>query len=136
LLESMPPCDAADVDAVDARNRRTHGRVPLGATPSRSAAYLSPHRVLIARVGDLSASGAFLSTAFPDPVGTRATLEIDVDGTRIALHVEVVRVSFFGGPRGDGAGMGVAFIDVPREIRRRLATRSASSARSARSNQN
>lgn len=120
MLDSMPP---TDVDAHDARNRRIHGRVPIAG----SAAYLSRHRVLIARIGDLSASGAFLSTAFPDPVGTRATLEIDVDGNRIALDVEVVRVSFFGGSRGDGAGMGVAFIDVPREIRRRLATRSATS---------
>lgn len=117
MLESMPP---TDVDAIDARNRRTHGRVPIAG----SAAYLSPHRVLIARVGDLSASGAFLSTSFPDPVGTRATLEINLDGKSVALDVEVVRVSFFGGARGDGAGMGVAFIDVPREIRRRLASQS------------
>lgn len=131
MLDTMPPCDA-DADAVDAGNRRTHGRTPLAG----SAAYLSPHRVLIARVGDLSASGAFLATKFPDPVGTRATLEIDVDGGRVALDVEVVRVSFFGGPRGDGAGMGVAFIDVPREIRRRLATTSNASKASRGSSRN
>jgi hypothetical protein len=131
LFDTMPP---VDVDAVDARNRRTHGRVPLAG----NAAYLSAHRVLIARVGDLSASGAFLSTQFPDPVGTRATLEIALaDGARVALDVEVVRVSFFGGARGDGAGMGVAFIDVPRDIRRRLtAAQAAQAAQGPRSNRN
>lgn len=113
MFDTLPPCD---VTAIDARNRRTHGRAPLPG----SAAYLSAHRVLIARVGDLSASGAFLATAFPDPVGTRATLEIELDGARVPLDVEVVRVSFFGGRDGRGAGMGVAFIDVQREIRRRL----------------
>lgn len=96
--------------------RRTHARTPLPGT----AAYLSPHRLLIARVGDLSASGAFLSTSFPDPIGTRATLAIEVDGERVQLEIEVVRVSFLGGRDGRGAGMGVCFVDVPRALKRRL----------------
>ena len=89
-------------------NRRTHKRIPLA-----HAAYLSAHRVLIAKAGDLSASGAFLHTTFPDPIGTRASVAFDDD---TSVEVEVVRVSF------DGAmsGMGVAFVDVPRDIHRRL----------------
>lgn len=93
-----------------------HTRTPLPGT----AAYLSPHRVLIARVGDLSASGAFLSTTFPDPMGTRATLALELDGARVQLEIEVVRVSFLGGSDGRGAGMGVSFLDVPRALKRRL----------------
>ena len=89
-------------------NRRTHSRSAL----RDSCAYLSKHRVLIARAGDLSASGAFLHTRFPDPIGTRASL--DFDG--VSLSVEVVRVCF----DGHNAGMGVAFVDVPRDIHRRL----------------
>jgi hypothetical protein len=89
-------------------NRRTHSRHAL----RDSCAYLSQHRVLIARAGDLSASGAFLHTQYPDPVGTRASL--DFDG--VSLAVEVVRVCF----DARRPGMGVAFVDVPRDIHRRL----------------
>ena len=99
-----------------ADSRRTHARMPLPGT----AAYLSPHRLLIARVGDLSAGGAFLSTSFPDPIGTRATLALEMAGERVHIDIEVVRVSFFGGKDGRGAGMGVSFIDVPRATRRML----------------
>ncbi len=90
-------------------NRRSFARAPL----SNSAAYLSVHRLLIARVGDVSAGGAFLGTTHPDPVGTRATLEVFGE----SLDVEVVRVCF----DGARAGMGVSFVDVPRAVRRRIA---------------
>lgn len=107
----------AFVHPIHESNRRAHPRTPLPGT----AAYLSEHRLLIARVGDFSPSGAFLSTSFPDPVGTRATLDVVLaDGERVQLDVEVVRVSFFGGRDGSKAGMGVAFVDVPRALRRRL----------------
>jgi hypothetical protein len=101
---------------VESANRRAQGRVPL----PRAAAYVSDHRLLIPGVGDLSASGAFLSTSHPDPVGTRATLTLHLDAERIQLAVEVVRVSFYGGADGSKAGMGVCFADVPRALRRRL----------------
>lgn len=104
------------LESSEESNRRSCLRAPLPGT----AAYLSAWRVLIARVGDLSASGAFLATTHPDPLGTRATLELELGGERVKLEVEVVRVSFFGGKDGRQAGMGVAFVDVPRDLKRRL----------------
>ena len=95
------------------KGRRAHPRTSL----KDGVAYLSAHRLLIARLGDVSANGAFLSTAYPDPVGTRATLELPLDGEAVELDVEVVRVGF---DRTSGAGMGVSFLDVPRALRRRL----------------
>lgn len=103
-------------------NRRAHSRRPL----PESAAYLSDHRILIARLGDLSASGAFLHTHFPDPIGTRATLDFEIDGQRACLDVEVVRVSFDGGDNGARCGMGVAFLGLPVAIRRALLQRASS----------
>lgn len=96
-------------------DRRGQGRDRLPG----AVAYLSPHRLLIARVGDLSASGAFLRTTYPDPVGTRATLDIDLDGGRVQVPVAVVRVSFAPGK----TGMGVQFLEMPRDVRRRLIDR-------------
>lgn len=102
-------------------NRRSHARRPL----PESAAYLSSHRILIARLGDLSVSGAFLHTQFPDPVGTHATLELEVDGARACLEGEVVRVSFDGGVDGARCGMGVSFLAVPVAFRRALLQRAS-----------
>ena len=70
-------------------------------------------------MGDLSASGAFLRTIYPDPVGTRGTLDIEIDSVRLQVEVEVVRVSFAPG----GTGMGVHFVDLQRDVRRRLIDR-------------
>lgn len=97
-------------------NRRSHRRIPLRGT----AAYLSASRLLIARVGNLCGGGAFLVTRNPDPLGTKATLELELDGSPLSLHVEVVRVSFLGGSTGAEAGMGVQFLGAPRALRRRL----------------
>lgn len=83
-------------------------------------------------MGDVSASGAFLTTTHPDPLGTRATLEVDLDGEIVKIDVEVVRVSFFGGAGGRQAGMGVAFLGVPRELKRRLMALEAADAASRR----
>lgn len=105
--------------AVPVSNRRCHARRPL----PESAAYLSGHRILIARVGDLSVSGAFLHTQYPDPVGTRATLDLDIDGQRACLDVEVVRVSFDRGVDGVRCGMAVSFLAVPVAFRRALLQR-------------
>jgi hypothetical protein len=108
-------------------NRRTHPRTPFAAAapgPARhSVAYVSTNRVLIARFGDLSASGMFLHTNFPDPVGTRATLDFDLDGQNVVVEAEVVRVSFDGGRDGTKSGMGLCFVDVPVALRRRLLQR-------------
>lgn len=100
-------------------NRRGHQRRPLPA----GVAYLSGHRVLIARLGDLSVGGAFLHTQFPDPVGTRARIELEVGSQRMWLEVEVVRVSFDRGADGARCGMGVAFLSVPVAFRRALQQR-------------
>ncbi len=110
---------AANHHADRANNRRDHQRRPLPA----SVAYLSGHRVLIARLGDLSVGGAFLHTQFPDPVGTRARLELEVAGQRAWLEVEVVRVSFDRGADGARCGMGVAFLSLPVAFRRALQQR-------------
>lgn len=120
-FDSLPPTPCTGATTLEHRNRRSHGRVPL---PGGSAAYVSRNRVLIARIGDVSAGGAFLSTLHPDPVGTRATIELELElEGRVVLDVEVVRVSFFGGRDGRAAGMGLAFLDVPRAVRRKLIAR-------------
>ncbi len=114
---------AADHLVVARSNRRGHRRCPLPA----AAAYLSGHRVLIARLGDLSVGGAFLHTQFPDPVGTQGRVELEVGGERAWIEVEVVRVSFDRGADGAKCGMGVAFLALPLALRRALQQRTASS---------
>ena len=111
----------ADRIVVPVTNRRSHARRPL----PDAAAYLSGHRILIARLGDLSVSGAFLHTQFPDPVGTQATLDVEIDGERACLDVEVVRVSFDRGADGARCGMGVSFLTVPVAFRRALLQRAS-----------
>lgn len=98
-------------------DRRGQTRAPLPG----SVAYLSSYRLLIARLGDLSATGAFLRTLYPDPVGTRGTVDLELVGERVQVPVEVVRVSFAPG----GTGMGVQFVDLARDVRRRLIDRVA-----------
>jgi hypothetical protein len=97
-------------------DRRAHDRTVLPA----KATYLSALRLILCPMGDLSASGAFLSTTTPDPVGTHATLRFFLAGEEVQVAAVVVRVSFFGGRDGRAAGMGLLFVDVPRDLRRRL----------------
>lgn len=80
-------------------------RVPVLGT----AAYRSAERILIARAADVSLTGAFVATRCPDPVGTRAVLRLELEGTHVELPVSVVRISFLSNVHGQGAGMGLAF---------------------------
>ena len=85
-------------------DRRNSPRAPLTVT----VAYASAHRVLLCRRGDLSESGAFLATDFPDARGTACTVSIDVDGHDVTLAGVVARVCF-DQSHGARAGMCVSF---------------------------
>ena len=101
----------------DAVGRRKDPRVRVAG----SACYLSDHRILIARSADISRSGAFVSTLQPDPLGTKAALRLVLGGSTMVAHVEVCRVSFLSGPDGQGAGMGLKFVDLDKKQKRFLA---------------
>jgi len=86
-----------------------------------SACYLSDNRIVIARAGDVSMTGAFIETDVPDPKGTRAVLRLEHAGELVVVDAEVRRVSFLSSPGGNGRGMGLAFVDLTPEKRRFLA---------------
>jgi hypothetical protein len=98
-------------------HRRSQPRVHVVGT----AAYLSNARIVIARSADVSLTGAFVTTNYPDPVGTRAALRLERNKEFIVAQVEVVRVSFCSAPDGTGIGMGLVFKDLTRAQRRFLA---------------
>ena len=85
-------------------DRRSAPRVPFALT----VAYASAQRVMLCRRGDLSESGVFLATDFPDACGTACSVCIDVDGLNLTLAGVVVRVSF-DQSHGARAGMSVCF---------------------------
>lgn len=74
----------------------------------------SPHLLFYAR--DVSATGAFLETGFPLPIGTRLDLTIEISKMLIRVTAEVVRAQ---APSwGCSGGVGVRFTnfsDVARE---------------------
>lgn len=83
--------------------------------------YLSDNRVVMARKGDISLEGAFIETLNPDPVGTRAAIQIERAQEVLVLDVEVSRVSFLSDEAGIGVGMGLSFLHLTRPQRKSLA---------------
>lgn len=86
-------------------SRRAHERILL----NEPGAYISPNRFVVIDAGDISATGAFVPTRYPDPVGTRAHLRLPIAGGHVDVEAEVVRVSFLSAP-GVAPGMGVRFL--------------------------
>jgi hypothetical protein len=97
--------------------KRTAPRVRF----DESACYLSDNRIVIARAGDISMSGAFIETDHPDPKGTHAVVRLEHGGERVVIDAEVCRVSFLATPGGNGRGMGLSFHALTPEKRRFLA---------------
>jgi CheY-like chemotaxis protein len=86
--------------------------------PPRKGGSGSERSQLFWYVRDLSATGAFLETESPIPVGTRFDLSLDLDGLEARVTAEVVRVQEPGW--GRTGGVGVRFVAFGQEARERL----------------
>jgi DNA-binding response OmpR family regulator len=67
---------------------------------------------------DVSATGAFIETESPLPVGSKLDLALDIGDVRIRVTAEVVRVQEPGW--GQGAGIGVSFVEFGDSAREAL----------------
>lgn len=114
---SLSPFTFADADTLPPIQRRGQPRVRVEG----SACYLSSSRILIARVADVSLTGAFVATNQPDPIGTVAALRLERNKEYIVAEVTVCRVNFASLPDGTGVGMGLAFGELTPAQRRFLA---------------
>jgi hypothetical protein len=105
----------------DEASTHTQARTAPRVRFNESACYLSDARIVIARAGDVSMSGAFIETDHPDPQGTRAVVRLEHGGELVVIDAEVRRVSFLSTPGGNGRGMGLSFSGLTPEKRRFLA---------------
>ena len=102
-------------------DRRVHARV----TVDLEVDYKSADNFLFAYITDISAMGIFVQTRGPEPIGTRLNLRFMVPGQAqpFELEGEVIWVNPYrpGAPDNLHPGMGIRFVDLAPEDRRRLA---------------
>jgi len=95
--------------ALRSPRRRPGGRVCLLGMENPVDSFASGHPQLLWYARDVSASGAFLETESPLPVGSKLDLAFELGNIRIRVKAEVVRVQ---SPSwGSGGGVGVRFTD-------------------------
>ncbi len=98
--------------------RRESVRVPTRLKVS----FASPNAVSEAMMTNLSRGGLFINTAFPPDPGTRLELRLSIESTAETLQVpvEVVSTNVGEGFKTGELGMGVRFLPMPDEVRKKL----------------
>lgn len=101
-----------------ASERRDSVRVPTRLKVS----FESRDEAIQALMTNLSRGGLFINTAFPAEPGTRFELELSLEssGERFEVPVEVVSNHVGGQFETGELGMGVRFLPVPPELRRKI----------------
>lgn len=98
------------------QDRRAHPRHEVAITMELTAG----NDLYFHVSGNLSKGGAFFNRAIPHPVGTEVELTFQMpgdDGPPIRCKGEVVNIP----DDNDGLGMGVRFIDMPKDDQERIA---------------
>jgi hypothetical protein len=95
-------------------SRRRHDRQPVALR----LIYVSSELEVEATTKDLSESGVFVCSQVLDPIGTKCSLTILVDGgPPLAVSGVVRRVVEHSDDKGQGTGLGVQFVDIgPAEL--------------------
>jgi DNA-binding response OmpR family regulator len=100
---------SAGSDAPRAPRRRHSGRAYVLSIDDEVDPTQSPSSQLHLRTRDVSATGAFLETEAPLPIGSSVQLALDIGGSTVHVTGRIVRVQEPGW--GLSGGVGVSFLD-------------------------